>query len=78
MGVFACMVMRHEVFDFYNLLVILNLKQKILNFALPLPNSIMVVQKILDLLVLVRIQVGQRKSPGKYPGLFLFKPFLMV
>jgi hypothetical protein len=34
--------------------------QKKATFAIPLPNSIRVVRKILDLYVLVRIQVGQQ------------------
>ena len=34
-------------------------RRKSVNFALPMPNSIRVVRKILDLYVLVRIQVGQ-------------------
>ena len=36
-------------------------KQKLLNFALPLPDSIMVVRQILDLYVEVRALVGQQK-----------------
>lgn len=40
--------------------------RKILNFALPLPDSIKVVRQILDLIVLVRIQVRQL-SPKNIP-----------
>src|SRR5579872_7429002 len=41
------------------------------NFAVPLPNSIRVVRKILDLYVLVRIQVGQQVTPRLARGIFL-------
>ena len=36
-------------------------RQKLLNFALPLPDSIMVVRQILDLYVEVRALVGQQR-----------------
>jgi hypothetical protein len=47
---------------------ILGFKRKNTNFALPLPNSIRVVRKILDLYVLVRIQVGQQVTRDESRG----------
>jgi hypothetical protein len=41
------------------------------SFAVPLPNSIRVVRKILDLYVLVRIQVGQQETPRFARGFVL-------
>jgi hypothetical protein len=57
---------------------LLGFMEKNLTFAVPLPNSIRVVRKILDLYVLVRIQVGQQIfflipcSTDYYKG-FLFR-----
>src|ERR1700749_4927403 len=48
------------------------LRGKITSFAVPLPNSIRVVRKILDLYVLVRIQVGQQASKSRAGRGFLF------
>ena len=48
--------------------------KKSLKFVLPLPNSIRVVRKILDLYVLVRIQVGQQASLGDIEGRFSLEP----